>query len=1047
MLAGKVEKFYRDVIQFQRGDEESSSDPNARVIVYDPNDPLGGERLRPGEDNPICSSKCKLFLNCAEHPFMPFQGSTNPLITIILENISPKEDIQGGLGTTGFNGQLRGIINDIALECGVDPMSFRWLSAVRCANREKKPVNFKPKAGWCRHFMVDDLRVHRPRFIIPVGTIVLGALSHKSNANDWGGRLLTYRGWPDDWLTNPKFAREREHPIRENDMIVGHPLFGPIPARNTYIPMMPIIHPRLVAAARNPYVEARWKASIKRAILAAKNGTQPLSYTRPWYNVLTDPDAVEAALNELLSIDPLDLCYDTETTGVLPWATDAAIVFMMFRWADPATGQPKSLGFPWNYIGLDFNNLIRPAIKRLTPLVLAVLYRHRLIGHNLPFDVLYSFGTLEGADIDQLANAATWDTWHMIYTLRQKAGTLGLEAITYEYVPELAGYEEEMQLLIELDHDILHPEGGGHYANCPRHKWKTHLIPYVMGDVETCYLAKGVVAKKLTQASVYQIPLANPTKLGRFRSFVTPRRDWVYEKIMAPASSVLMKMMGRGMEIDTKDLTRLEEIYPRQIDERKEIIKEIDERIIDWCEDMARQDPAWELDLENKDHLKKILYDILDMPINRLTKSGKKIYGEEPEAYAEGVADGTLTREELLAYAALDKFTLNRMAVDNEKVRPLQEYRKIYKLYTTYVRPLRNAFKAGLDKRQRTQAGHLCRDGRIHASFLLTGTRGGRLSCKNPNLQQLPREGDVKSMFISRWWKMGRKGCLYQGDLSQIELRLLAAGCGDPTMVKAYFDDVDLHSLTTSRIFKVPYEHFSKDYMKALQKAGKDKEAKDLDQKRQVGKTVNFLTGYGGGAFGLQNTLAARSIYLPIEECEKIIESFFDSYPALKLHLQHYKHFIMENAVAVSIFGRVRIFEEVHSEDKEAISKALRAGCNHLIQSTASDMMLIALVAIEALMREAGLESLLISTVHDSLLIDALQEELPKIHEIVTLVLNNFDQILPAYFGDDYDTSWMIVPFTGDCEVGINYLEQKKVPKEGLIDWQELLYPKMKKAA
>jgi DNA polymerase I-like protein with 3'-5' exonuclease and polymerase domains len=114
--------------------------------------------------------------------------------------------------------------------------------------------------------------------------------------------------------------------------------------------------------------------------------------------------------------------------------------------------------------------------------------------------------------------------------------------------------------------------------------------------------------------------------------------------------------------------------------------------------------------------------------------------------------------------------------------------------------------------------------------------------------------------------------------------------------------------------------------MKALQKAGKDKEAKDLDRKRQVAKTVNFLTGYGGGAFGLQNTLAARSIYLPIEECEKIIESFFDSYPALKLHLQHYKHFIMESAVAVSIFGRVRIFEEVHSDDREAISKALRAG-------------------------------------------------------------------------------------------------------------------------
>jgi DNA polymerase I-like protein with 3'-5' exonuclease and polymerase domains len=121
----------------------------------------------------------------------------------------------------------------------------------------------------------------------------------------------------------------------------------------------------------------------------------------------------------------------------------------------------------------------------------------------------------------------------------------------------------------------------------------------------------------------------------------------------------------------------------------------------------------------------------------------------------------------------------------------------------------------------------------------------------------------------------------------------------------------------------------------------------------------------------------------------------------------------------------------------------LRAGYNHLIQSTASDMMLIALIAIENLMREASLESILVSTVHDSLLIDAIQEELPQIHEIVTMVLNNFDKVLPAYFGDGYDTSWMIVPFTGDCEVGLNYLDAKQVPKTN-IDWDKLLYPENK---
>jgi DNA polymerase-1 len=272
---------------------------------------------------------------------------------------------------------------------------------------------------------------------------------------------------------------------------------------------------------------------------------------------------------------------------------------------------------------------------------------------------------------------------------------------------------------------------------------------------------------------------------------------------------------------------------------------------------------------------------------------------------------------------------------------------------------------------------------------------------------------------------------------SQIELRLLATACGDVVMVKAYHEETDLHTLTASRIFKMPYEQFSKDHMRWLQENNRDKEAKNLNQKRNIAKVVNFLTGYGGGAYGLQNVLAANGTYLKIEECEYIIESFFDSYPSLKKLLMFYKHFIMERHVAVSIFGRVRVFEEVQGEDKEAISKALRAGCNHLIQSTASDMMLLALVAIEKLMREADLESILVSTVHDSLLIDAVRPELPVIHEIVTSVLNDYPVVLKSLLGEDYDTSWLLVPIAGDCDVGTNYLNVKGIGKDP--DWDKII--------
>jgi DNA polymerase-1 len=226
--------------------------------------------------------------------------------------------------------------------------------------------------------------------------------------------------------------------------------------------------------------------------------------------------------------------------------------------------------------------------------------------------------------------------------------------------------------------------------------------------------------------------------------------------------------------------------------------------------------------------------------------------------------------------------------------------------------------------------------------------------------------------------------------------------------------------------------------MEDLQKKGRDKEAKKLDTERKISKTCNFLTGYGGGALGLQNALAMQEVYLPLEECEKFLESFFDSYPSLRRYLALYKRFILDNGCAVSVFGRVRPFEDVYSDDRTIQSKALRAGCNHLIQTTASDMMLVSLIAIENIMRSEGLESLLVSTVHDSLLIDSVKEELPVIHEIVMSVLHNIPETFELMFGVKSYLNWMqLVPFAGDSDIGKNYSDLKKIPTSE-VDWDEV---------
>jgi len=1089
----KFGKLYRDTLRHIHGDQAAEK---GSFTELDLDNTLNGHQLTPSEQNPICVA-CQMFSHNCGKPFLPYHGNPHPLVTVVFESVSAKEDIQGYISADGsVAGLLRKLIDAFSDDTGVTSDDCRFVALTRCAHRQRQPLTLKGKAEKCKIFAVQDFAQHRPTMIMPVGSLALGMLCHKSNAQEWGGRMLTYRGWPDDWLTDPGMVKPRKIKVGGVEReVVGHPFFGPPPGPDRHCLLYPIQNPPLVFAQDNALVTDAWKRQILRGLKLAKTGVPPLQYDLPHYTLLTEKEDVVQALRYVSEHPGMIVAYDTETTGLHPFHGDA-VVFMMFRFVDPESGEPVAFGFPWNYDKTERCPVspLLPHLAELRPLVFEALTASRLVGHNLTFDILFTFcdlvghanmaaldghGQIRGAwresmrQLNALADAARYDTWHMAYCRHQTRGSLGLEVLAYDYVPELAGYEEDMELLIRLEKDTMHPDYGGHYARCPVELWESHFKPYVMGDVEVCARARDVLEAKMADAKTYQIPIAHVTKRGFFRHFEPPPRAWLYRKIMAPASQVLMKIMGRGMNIDGAVLEKLEVLMPQgiqnTIDRMKAVKNPKGGTIQDWIKVMKQSEGQdWELDLEKKAHLRDVLFKVLGLRVQRLTKTGRKRYGEEEIGWRDRIRlvkrqetpEGDLdaaVEAELLKYAALDKFTLNKLAVDHEEVRPLQDYRKIYKLYNTYVRPLRNYFSEGLDKKERTKISHLC--GRwagmlepdtkqqhwesvswlIHAWFMLTGTRGGRLSCRDPNLQQLPKKPfedyNVKEMYISRF---GRAGCLYGADFSQIELRIMAAVSGDQSMVDAYWNGIDLHTLTASRLFKLPYETFSKEHMRDLNAAGHVKEAKELALKRDIAKTCNFLTGYGGGAFGLQTVLANNQIYWQLEECERLIRLFFDSYPAVRDLLSYYKRFIQANNVAVSIFGRIRVFEEAQSGDTEIASKAMRAGCNHLIQSTASDMMLICLVVIEQLMRDEGLESILCSTVHDSLVIDALRSELPKVHEIVDDVLNHMPEYFKAYLGQDYDTSWMIVPFAGDSDVGWNYADMRGVPKEN-IDWDRLL--------
>jgi DNA polymerase I-like protein with 3'-5' exonuclease and polymerase domains/uracil-DNA glycosylase len=1060
------EKRIKDILKYRY-----PPDKNHVVTVPDAYKPIIPGEFKPGLGNPLCTL-CKLDDTKPVHPYLQYAGADKPLVTIIVESVGKKEDIAGEIGAGGTNSWLASLIHNLRDRHGIKQKDIRWVPMTRCANCSGLKVNYKTKGNWCRHFVIQDLLLHPPKVIIPVGTNVLGLLSHKSNAQDWSGRLLTWRGWPDDWLSEPKFMLPRADPLYPTDTsktAIGHPLYGLPP--NIRIPMMPVQSPLIIKSFANDKLFERWQNDLVRALNVATKEIQVPNYDRPWYKISTDHKEIIGILSTVISYAQANhdfiISFDTETTGLKQWAhwqrqpggfersADPKIVFMMFRWTNPETGLPQSIGFPWDYP----ESPLLPYLPEIKPYALNLLKTASVAGHNLTFDALFAIATIGQTKtacqpfttdgkwnkrwseyqqlIRDIADHSTWDTWHMAFTLLQRRGSLGLELLTYEYLPELAGYEEDMTLLINL-HTTMQPQEGGHYANCPPDKWETHLKPYVMGDAETTYCIREKLADHLGRKQQYDIPLADPNQRGKFRLFKCQDRTWIYKNIVSPASRTLIKMMARGMYVDPDELLCQEQNMPEAVKDAKNQLIEANkenEKLNEWFqkkiseskpsnEEATGKKIEWELDLENKTDLKEILFTKLGCDIKRLTKKGQEAFpGQDPE---------TIAKADKLPFAAVDKYTLNQLCVDNPKLRPLLEYRRIYKIYTTYVRPMRN-ITTQVDKKDRKKAAHLSVDGCIHTQFMMTGTRGGRLSSRDPNLQNLPRKGSIKKLFTSRF---GKRGCIYGADLSQIELRLMAALSGDPIMVQAYWDDVDIHSLTASKVFGIPYETFTKAHMEDLEKHGRADEAKELSLKRVVAKTTNFLTGYGGGAFGLQNVLANNEVYKSLEECEKIVFSFFDVYAVLKRFLGRYKRFINETTVAVSVFGRVRYFEEINSNDQEQASRALRAGCNHVIQSTASDMMLICLIAIEGMMAQEKLRSLLVSTVHDSLVIDALRDELPQVHEIIDFVLNNIPMVINTLL-PDFDTSWMIVPFAGDSSVGVSYGQQMSIGKNP--DWHELL--------
>lgn len=236
-------------------------------------------------------------------------------------------------------------------------------------------------------------------------------------------------------------------------------------------------------------------------------------------------------------------------------------------------------------------------------------------------------------------------------------------------------------------------------------------------------------------------------------------------------------------------------------------------------------------------------------------------------------------------------------------------------------------------------------DGRLHPDFLQLGADTGRFACNNPNLQQIPSDSGFRSCFIA---SKGYK--LITADYSQIELRIMAEVSEDPAFLKAFTQDLDLHSLTASQMFRIP-----------LAKVGKDK--------RFQAKSINFGLMYGRGAMSL-----SAQIGLSVEESRKLLDVYFSSYKKVKRWLDNVGRMAVRDGGVRTLGGRRRMFTipERSSPDYERlISSVERQGKNMPIQGTSADITKYALAYIYRELKDKNLDASLIHTVHDEIVVEA----------------------------------------------------------------------------
>lgn len=368
----------------------------------------------------------------------------------------------------------------------------------------------------------------------------------------------------------------------------------------------------------------------------------------------------------------------------------------------------------------------------------------------------------------------------------------------------------------------------------------------------------------------------------------------------------LTRMEFFGFKIDLKRHAELTKIY------EKDILK---------IETQLKRQVGGDINLNSTKQLSEVLFDKLKLPILSTTPSGNPSCNED-----------TLT---VLLTATKDK---------NKKkfIEGILELRKLTKIKSVYLDGL---IKNNLLKE----------DSKIHCDFKITGTKTGRLSCSDPNLQNIPRDGEIKSMFISSF----KDGQILQVDYSQAELRILAHYSNDKKLIEAFRQGRDIHTETTSKALHKPYDEVTP------------------HERKVVGKKVNFGIIYLIGPKGLSDNIGCTE-----KEARDYIHNWFAEFHKAKEWMDQKKEDIISTGKSFAYNGRTRRLYGASHDTPEG-REALRQGVNSPIQGGAGDITKYNMMRLDNKLEELKMEARVISNVHDAVMVDCPQKEVKNVIKLI----------------------------------------------------------------